>query len=633
MPYKLKGNCVVKADTGKVVKCHDTHEKALKHLAALEINVMGAEKSNDTPVRNVLEGAIHQSFTDAADQLFRRGYIDREQRLFLSSGIGDALKNFGDQLGAMGDVLVDAECADEIAEKESPMMMKCPDCGAKLKTGMTECPDCGAMFKAPVKEGMQVMTKELKPGDYLVTDAAGQGHLPITKTAGGPPDRGLAGAAWAALFSPAGFRGNKYEGPNKAKAQAKLKKIYAENDWPEPASGGKEVKLLQLSSQIINPNLLNHGIKAVVSPAGKELLVLWTMNAFEDREGEAFSTKAIQDYVDRHDVNPQAKDRVWFWHVKGTDFATIEWQDMVGRFLVEVAAVDDTAYGHKMFNAIQHPEQHRDVLPQGWGTSHGYLYSGADRLDRVYDFFEKYETTVLPAERASNPYGGIKEVIGMDKKNEAKKLAALAGLVGDEAAAKAINDPKVASKVLEALGVGHKEVDEEAEVTSEEETEPETVPNAEETETEPEETPAADAAQVQEIELDEELVKEIAGEVAKQMDLPTIIKNTIAATVKEMGVTKDTLVTDVVAAVKEALSTDVEAALKGNKEAVASQVLSGKLKLRPYSPTTARDNVLAGGAKALPDAADEKDDKKTPEQRGNTLVHNLASGMLKGTVG
>jgi len=39
MPYKLKGNCVVRADTGKVVKCHKTHADAVKHLKALKVNV------------------------------------------------------------------------------------------------------------------------------------------------------------------------------------------------------------------------------------------------------------------------------------------------------------------------------------------------------------------------------------------------------------------------------------------------------------------------------------------------------------------------------------------------------------------------------------------------------------------
>jgi hypothetical protein len=42
MPYKLKGNCVVKADSGAVVKCHKTKAQALAHLKALKVNVTDA---------------------------------------------------------------------------------------------------------------------------------------------------------------------------------------------------------------------------------------------------------------------------------------------------------------------------------------------------------------------------------------------------------------------------------------------------------------------------------------------------------------------------------------------------------------------------------------------------------------
>lgn len=42
MPYKLRGNCVVKADSGSVVKCHPSKEKALAHLRALMANVPDA---------------------------------------------------------------------------------------------------------------------------------------------------------------------------------------------------------------------------------------------------------------------------------------------------------------------------------------------------------------------------------------------------------------------------------------------------------------------------------------------------------------------------------------------------------------------------------------------------------------
>lgn len=49
MPYKLKGNCVVRADTGETVKCHDNHSDAVAHLRALEANV---DKSMKIGARN-----------------------------------------------------------------------------------------------------------------------------------------------------------------------------------------------------------------------------------------------------------------------------------------------------------------------------------------------------------------------------------------------------------------------------------------------------------------------------------------------------------------------------------------------------------------------------------------------------
>lgn len=72
-------------------------------------------------------------------------------------------------------------------------------------------------------------------GDFLVApdpEKPSTWSLPVKKN--GKPDRGLAGAAWAALFSPGGFRGNKYDGPDKAAAQKKLKALYKSEEWPMP---------------------------------------------------------------------------------------------------------------------------------------------------------------------------------------------------------------------------------------------------------------------------------------------------------------------------------------------------------------------------------------------------------------
>jgi hypothetical protein len=72
-------------------------------------------------------------------------------------------------------------------------------------------------------------------GDFLVVEDPEKvttWHLPVKVN--GTPNRRLAAAAWAALFSAKGFRGSKYEGPNVTGAKRKLRALYKAEDWDEP---------------------------------------------------------------------------------------------------------------------------------------------------------------------------------------------------------------------------------------------------------------------------------------------------------------------------------------------------------------------------------------------------------------
>ncbi len=74
------------------------------------------------------------------------------------------------------------------------------------------------------------------PDDFLVVEDPEQVstfHLQVMKD--GKPDHTLMGAAHAALMSPNGYRGNKYEGSGKAAAIKKLKAMYKAEDMPWPA--------------------------------------------------------------------------------------------------------------------------------------------------------------------------------------------------------------------------------------------------------------------------------------------------------------------------------------------------------------------------------------------------------------
>ena len=78
-----------------------------------------------------------------------------------------------------------------------------------------------------------VVNESADESGHLV-EKDGEKHLPTLR--GGKPDHRLMGAAWAALHK--GFRAHKYEGPDKAGAVAKLKKLYKSEKMTLPGETG-----------------------------------------------------------------------------------------------------------------------------------------------------------------------------------------------------------------------------------------------------------------------------------------------------------------------------------------------------------------------------------------------------------
>ena len=188
------------------------------------------------------------------------------------------------------------------------------------------------------------------------------------------------------------------------------------------------------------------GYKVEKSQDGHTWLILSAVNAFKDRDGEIFTTKAINEYVDSQEDRPK-KGEFWFYHVPGTKFADITWQGVSGRFLYEAGPFDDTVVGRffeKFF--VAHPHGHLAVAPRGWGASHGYIYSVEDRKDAVYDWFKKTETSVLPFEEASNPHNVALEVI---TKMNTKQIDALRAIGGDALVKHIVKEGEERTKDLE----------------------------------------------------------------------------------------------------------------------------------------------------------------------------------------
>lgn len=171
-----------------------------------------------------------------------------------------------------------ANIEEQDAEPGGPEMCACPDCDYEIEKERgeacrsMECPECGAklaaktegeekttevMVRIPVLsvpvDGADVAVSDLvnayrkmheaktktvdgkarSAGDFLIVedpDSPSTWHLPVKVN--GKPDHRLMGGAWAALHG--GYRGNKYEGPGKAAAIAKLKALYKSEDMPVP---------------------------------------------------------------------------------------------------------------------------------------------------------------------------------------------------------------------------------------------------------------------------------------------------------------------------------------------------------------------------------------------------------------
>lgn len=139
------------------------------------------------------------------------------------------------------------------------------------------CPECSADSKCAMSA---------KAVRFLV-----QGHLPYTKQ-DGKPDHRLMGAAWAALHG--GYRGNKYEGPNKAKAIKRLKQLYAQIGKDTPAEKAVIIEpiLQELLKDCINKRAygyLGKGLYTVSRFAQlvEDMKYLWMSLEYErEQEGD-----------------------------------------------------------------------------------------------------------------------------------------------------------------------------------------------------------------------------------------------------------------------------------------------------------------------------------------------------------
>jgi len=241
------------------------------------------------------------------------------------------------------------------------------------------------------------------PGDYLVVEdpkLSSKWHLQVKKN--GQADHRLMGAAWAALHG--GYRGNKYEGPKKTEALAKLKRLYAVEKMSLPSE--KEA-----------------GVFSVFKDAkGDDRWLSITTTAYEDKDREIISCKAIAKTVAIGDVTEQ-RGPLRYWHVPGLDIGDCDFQAQGGpggRFLIESGT----------FRSKACAAMGRTMAAKGYQMSPGFLHSYKQPIRGVFDDIAIVERSPVPAGRASNLF--TRYLTKEDRMLTAEKETELKSLLADQ---------------------------------------------------------------------------------------------------------------------------------------------------------------------------------------------------------
>lgn len=413
-------------------------------------------------------------------------------------------------------------------------------------------------------------------------------HLAVLDAAG-KPDHRLMGAAWAALHG--GYRGNKYEGPGKTEALARLKRLYADEKMPLP--GEKSFRVFKQAD-------------------GSYRWVTFSSSAFRDRDGEVVTAKALEAAVSRMDESGNHGPLRW-WHVgaweypdgpeswqtwtagKGIDLGTCDFSMVYGRMLVESGAFKDATTGKAFSEAA-------DNLEVSIAFSHPPDEPGEQKEFSNIHIFER---SLLPAGMASN----LLTRFYVNKEGEtmkaAQKLQALAAILRDkpDVVKQILADAESVEKAAETAGLEFKEVA--AMFAGDASETEETAPTTEEVIQSPEpaaEPPAPEPAAKQAPEAEEE-EEDMIGEMS-HADLVGVIRQVVSEVIAasaEQGKAKEQadaqLLADLAAAQKGALDRieQVEAFANQTKQDLLELTdarPAGVKQLHTQRATERQDNVV-----------------------------------------
>lgn len=489
MPYqKVKRGdewCVIQTDTEEVKKCYDNEDEATDYLAALNMNVEKEEKalavfsntkemSIDQELNAIRDGFYNQFTVTTGDIVKSSGWL-REiyEGYAIAEWDGKTYKiSYAKNLDGK------IEFSPKSDWKEVELTYR-----EKMKSLIAEARKCydegmAMPFTGPTTFAELEALEEARRQAYEAQELTFQFQM-LSSNIFNSDDIEDKAAALTALANEYSSLVNQAVKSAEVEADAKTEEVTDDSKVGKRIRQSMKDRLKQAWETIkevmdwaepdeeeISKAFGDSSHFAIKQVNGVPWFVSYSANAFEDREGEIFSTKSLEKYVAEAE---ETGDKGYFniWHIGTkqnpslTDFAKIEWQGVVGKFLVEAGPFLDNAKGQAALKFFeQYPESHPEIAPEGWGSSVEYKYLKSERETKVYKNIWKTRTSALPRKVAANTWTkGTIMALSPEQEKAAKAI------FGKDLAEQIIKGAEGATKELEEAGVASKEVT--AETTTE----------------------------------------------------------------------------------------------------------------------------------------------------------------------
>jgi len=182
---------------------------------------------------------------------------------------------------------------------------------------------------------------------------------------------------------------------------------------------------------------------------GQFWAALFSNNA-RDRDGEWFSQKSHDEFIERIDAGIVPMPQLDYWHSKAYHGQAF-WVERVGHMMLAVGTFYDDPFSKAMKEYYKNAPADSDLV------SFGYFYPRSMLVDGVYHAYNAFEISPLPSEVAANLYTGfasLEEFKAMSM--TAEKIKALEQRLGPTLAKQLIAQAETKSKELDKVETSFK---------------------------------------------------------------------------------------------------------------------------------------------------------------------------------